>query len=161
MKDRKDPQTASVGIGSSKLAATSKQTGQLPTGSDDFGYQRGQRRRMKKRLGTCEQPGDEGAAGFSGGERRVWLYIYRVNRQTTSEMIENYIRSKPDFGDVPVKARELPTDEGRLKCFVVVAPLTYKDTMYKSNFWPVNVGIRRFDFERHRDFLQENRDFLQ
>lgn len=114
---------------------------------------------QKKRLGTSEQPtADEGA--FTGADRKVWLYIYRVMRHVTAEKIMDYIKEKPTFNSVPVQVRELPSEYNKLKCFVVTAPLKYKDQMYESSFWPQNVGIKRFKFDKHREFLQTGGDFL-
>lgn len=127
--------------------------------ADGFTIPRRQRRKLKKRLGTDEQSCD-GEEGFTGGDRKVWLYIYRVKRHVMPQMIVDYIMKKPGFESVLVDARELPSDPSKLKCFVVTAPLKFKDEMYQSSFWPQNVGIKRFKFELHREFLQSGADFL-
>lgn len=134
--------------------------GQAAVGDVGYGVQRSQRRRIKKRLGTHQQSPEEDSTGFSGGDRRVWLYIYRVKRHVTPKMITDYIKNKPDFASVNVEARELPSDPNRLKCFVVTAPLSFKDRMYDGEFWPQNVGVKRFDFNKHKDFLVRGGDFL-
>lgn len=127
---------------------------------DSFGLQRHQKKRVKKRLGTHEQSPEENSSGFSGGDRKVWLYVYRVRRHVTPNIIMEYIKKKPEFISLEVGVRELPSDPNKLKCFVVTAPLSLKDKMYDSDFWPQNVGVRRFDFNKHRDFLQTAGDFL-
>lgn len=65
---------------------------------NDFeGYNEPRRQaRMPKKLGTGEVPNDSEAKGFAGGDRRVWIYIYRVMK-SASETIENYTKAKPDF----------------------------------------------------------------
>lgn len=127
--------------------------------AEGFSIPRRQRHRMKKRLGTDKQECD--GKGFTGGDRKVWLYIYRVKRHVVPQMIVDYIVKKPGFESLLVSARELPSDPDKLKCFVVTAPLKFKDEMYQGSFWPQNVGIKRFKFEKHREFLQSaGADFL-
>ncbi|XP_045468263.1 uncharacterized protein LOC123676430 [Harmonia axyridis] len=106
------------------------------------------KRRPKKNLGTAEISEDETKNGFSGGERKVWLYIYRVNRVTTEKEIIDYITNKPGFDKYTTNVEEIPSGEDQLKRFLVTAPLIKKDIMYQPEFWPKNVGVKRFDFEK-------------
>jgi len=41
-----------------------------------------------------------------------------------------------------------------MKSFVVIAPLHNKDDLYDTSFWSNNVGIRRFDFVKNKEFLK-------
>lgn len=139
-----------------------RSTGDMPTESDNDGYQIVENRRnsrYRKKLGTGGSAPDH-AGGFAGGDRRVWLYLYRVKRSATEEVVAQYIKNKPGYERDKITVRELPTDENRLKCFVVIAPIEKKDEMYNSSFWPNFVGIKRFDFDKHRSFLDQNRGFL-
>lgn len=113
------------------------------------------KRRPKKNLGTAEISEDETKNGFSGGERKVWLYIYRVNRVTTEKEIIEYITNKPGFDKYTTNVEEIPSGEDQLKRFLVTAPLIKKDIMYQPEFWPKNVGVKRFDFEKNKKFLSE------
>lgn len=139
-----------------------KSTSGMSTGSNNGVYQivnNGRNSGYKKKLGSGgTAPGD--AVGFAGGDRRVWLYLYRVKRSATEEIVTQYINNKPGYEQDKITVRELPTDENQLKCFVVVAPLEKKDEMYDPSFWPNFVGIKRFDFNRHRSFLEQNGGFL-
>ncbi|CAG9764212.1 unnamed protein product [Ceutorhynchus assimilis] len=92
----------------------------------------------KKRLGKA-QPTQEG--NFVGGDRKVWLYLYRVKRECTETDIITYIKTQPGFTDLPVTVREIPSEQNKLKCFVVTAPLQKKDQMYDPEFWPQFVGV--------------------
>ena len=69
-------------------------------------------------------------------------------------MISDYIRGKSGFNEIEFAVKELPGEPNNLKRFVVSAPYTKKDDLYDPGFWPMNVGIRRFDFRRHRDFMR-------
>lgn len=120
---------------------------------DEDGYvevTRHKRRPLK--LGTAEAlDGDVNA--FSGGPKRVWINIYRVNKTATEEIIRDYVKKKAGLADMIV-VKEIPKEGATLKSFLVVAPLAKKDELYDTAFWPKYVGIRRFSFDRNRDFLE-------
>ncbi|CAG9770267.1 unnamed protein product [Ceutorhynchus assimilis] len=94
---------------------------------NDFIYPR---RRYKKRLGNAQPLTN---SNFVGGDRKVWLYLYRVKRECDENAILRYIKTKDGFENLLITVRELPTDQNKLKCFVVTAPLQKKDTMYDPN----------------------------
>lgn len=99
--------------------------------------------------------------GFAGADRKVWLYLYRIKTHVTSDMILNFLKNKEEFDVSQVSAREIPSESGRLKRFVVTVPFSCKEAVYNPNFWPENVGIKRFDFKKHQGFLNnEGADFL-
>lgn len=127
--------------------------------TSDAASRRQFRPRPKKRLGTGEN--FEGAGGsFGGEERKAWLYLYRVKKTATAEIIRSYIQGKAGFQNINICVRELPGSEGQLKSFVVVVPIEKKDEMYELSFWPKYVGIKRFDFQRHKDFLSTAGSFF-
>lgn len=117
------------------------------------------RQRRGKRFGTGETiEGNNGS--FAGEDRRAWIYLYRVKRGATEDVIREYIRSKPGFEKDMVSVREIPTTEAQLKCFVAIVPLDKRKEVYDPAFWPRNVGVKRFDFNRHRDFLAQAGSFF-
>ena len=113
-----------------------------------------------KRIGNANnEQGKEHS--FEGTASRLWLYLYRVKETTQEDNILKFIESKPGFQEASIVVKEIPSDAGHLKRFVVAAPLQKKDEMYSREFWPPGVGISRFDFRRHRGFLQQRGgDFL-
>lgn len=122
---------------------------------NDFTIVTYKKKRPKKNLGTAEVSEDERKHGFSGAERKVWLYINRVNRVATEKQILDYIVKKPGFDERNTNVEEIPSGEGQLKRFLVTAPLDKKDIMYRLEFWPKNVGVKRFNFEKNKKFLAE------
>ncbi|XP_045470540.1 uncharacterized protein LOC123677854 [Harmonia axyridis] len=60
-------------------------------------------------------------------ERKVWLNIYRVNNNVTTEMVEGHIKKQPGFENTKITVTELQTKQGQLKNFCVTAPLTKKN----------------------------------
>lgn len=113
-----------------------------------------------RKLGTGEEPRDSATKGFTGGDRRVWIYLYRVMKTATEDMITAFIKNKSGFEHLKIIVKEIVNSEDKLRSFVVVAPLDKKDDMYKTDFWPRNVGIRRFDFSRNQEFLKETKDLF-
>lgn len=129
--------------------------------NEDFKAQRRQRKMFNKRIGTAAVNDDLSNGRFEGEERKVWLYIYRVKRHVIPENIISFIKLKPGYKDLMVEVKELPNTGNRLKCFVVTAPLSKKDEMYNPDFWPTGVGVKRFSFVKHREYLDKNgADFL-
>lgn len=111
------------------------------------------KQKFKKRIGTGVISEEQNKNGFAAAERKVWLHLYRIKRTTEATMIEEYIKGKPEFQSVGIMVKEMPTDAPRLKSFVVTAPLRLKDHLYDVSFWPEGVGVKRFSFERNKDFL--------
>lgn len=106
--------------------------------------------KLGRNIGTGTRQTD-----FTGASRRVWLYIYRVKRTATEETIKKYISSSNGFENLEVTVKEIPTTENQLRRYVVTAPITKKEEIYKPEFWPCGVGVKRFDFTKHKDFLKE------
>lgn len=100
------------------------------------------------------------SGSFAGEDKKAWLYLYRVKRSATAEIISEYIKRKEGFQSVGICVKELPGGENQLKSFVVVVPFDKKEDLYNVAFWPRYVGIKRFDFQRHRDFLSTAGSFF-
>lgn len=115
-------------------------------------------KKPKKNLGTGESLEEGDPSGFSGIDKKVWIYVYRCKRVCKAEDIKQYIHKKPGFDEVQVDVQELSTNDKQNKCFVVSAPFDKKDIMYKPDFWPRNVGFKRFHFKKFKDYSQG--DFL-
>lgn len=104
------------------------------------------RKRRPKRLGTTKVALEEENTGFVGAERKAWIYIYRIKRHVTAEQVTEHIKKHDSFKDERVQVKELQSNPSQLKSFVVTAPLHKKDELYKPEFWPQNVGIKRFHY---------------
>ncbi|XP_045468062.1 uncharacterized protein LOC123676292 isoform X2 [Harmonia axyridis] len=154
-----DDKQTTMGYGKENIAKITKHRNTGRNQEEDFvEVNRGRKRRFKnpeKNIGTGQQN-----KGISGQERKVWLYIYRVNRNTTTNMIEDYILTKEGFDKQTIMVKEIPSEENSLKRFVLTAPIAKKDEMYKPEFWPSGVGIKRFSFSKHKEFTQQGKDFF-
>lgn len=131
------------------------------TNNDGFKVTTYKRRRQMKYLGTAEVNEENKTNGFTGEEKKIWLYIYRVKRTTEEQHIFNYITDKEVFQKNSITVKELPSEESQLTRFVVTAPFDKIYEMYDTNFWPGNVGVKRFILSKHREFLnQQGSGFL-
>lgn len=76
-------------------------------------------------------------------------------------MIETYIKEKPGFENEVVEIKQLNFEnkKGDLKSFLVKVPIKRKDELYKSEFWPENVVIKRFNLQVYKKTCAEA-DFL-
>ena len=104
-----------------------------------------------KRLGTAKVSNSE----FCGTVKKVWIYLYRINNTATEQKIKEYITKSESFKEEKLTVKEIPGNPDKPKRFVVCAPFSKKDELYNPEFWPENVGIRRFDFQKHQTFLQQ------
>ena len=118
---------------------------------------------FKKRLGVGKTTDIQQENGFMGAERKAWLYINRVKPHVTIEMVEAHIKKQPSFENEIISVKELPinnnNNRNNWKSFVVTAPLSRKDELYQPEFWPPNVGIKRFNFNLYKK-NQPMADFL-
>lgn len=109
-------------------------------------------RKRNRKLGT-----NETSSGFIGVEKRVWIYLHRIQRTVTKANIESYIKNQPDLTNADINIRELPTSDLQNKCFVLDAPFDLKNKLYDQTLWPKGVGIKRYSFQKHRE---NNKSFL-
>lgn len=108
----------------------------------------------KRRMGTIGTGSDTNNQDFGGVQKKLWIYIYRVNKTCTEDKVHTYIKQKTGLTDKEIWTKEIPVKGNGLSRFVVTAPLDKKELLYSSEFWPAGVGIKRFNFEKHREFLQ-------
>lgn len=109
------------------------------------------RRVLKKRLGTESVTEEQERNGFVGIDRKAWLYINRVRSHVTADIVKEYINRKPGFENETIEVQELSLNDKRgIKSFLVKAPLRRKDELYQPDFWPMNVGIKRFNFNMYK-----------
>lgn len=112
-----------------------------------------------KNLGTAKLEDKEKTTGFSAIERKVWIYIYRINKHVSEQIIRDYIKKQQDFSTCNIEVKQLDGDPSFSKRFLVTAPINKKEVLYDPSFWPEGVGIKRFDFSKHKEFLSKNTSF--
>ncbi|KAK9872632.1 hypothetical protein WA026_023847 [Henosepilachna vigintioctopunctata] len=102
----------------------------------------------RKRLGTADSSQNP---TFQGVQKKVWIFINRVQRNVVETNIQDYILSKEKFSEVEISVREIPGNPNGLKRFVISAPYKFKEDLYECDFWPSGVGIKRFNFNKYKE----------
>lgn len=137
----------------------SRKTKRQPKYADIVNKKLESKQKKTKRLGTGNS---EGMEEFKGPEKKAWFFINRVNPKVSEKTVENYIRKKEGFENQEVEVKELQfkIKKGDLKSFMVKVPFERKDQLYNTDFWPKNVGIKRFNFSIFNKNRVEN-NFLE
>ncbi|KAK9887604.1 hypothetical protein WA026_023487 [Henosepilachna vigintioctopunctata] len=89
---------------------------------------------------------------FKGKERKAWFFINRIKTNVSGDIAEKYIRSKSGLDNETIEVQELQFERkrGNLKSYLVKVPFPRKDKIYKPEFWPENVGIKRFNPQAYK-----------
>ena len=85
--------------------------------------------------------------GMQAEERRAWLYVAKLKRDTTVEKVERFLIKKGIAGEIDCE--ELTT-QGTMKAFKVGIPLYFLNTVSDPEFWPSGVLMRRFRLPRRQ-----------
>lgn len=87
-----------------------------------------------------------------GVQKKIWLYLYRIKRDITSEIIENYFKKHSKFKNANITVKELQTDSDQNKCFMFGIDFHFKEDIYKPSTWPKNVAYKRFNFRKYNEY---------
>lgn len=93
-------------------------------------------------------------------DKKLWLFVSRVHENVKDEDIKTYILSKGKLEENQVYARKLNTrnqEDLNYKCVLVGVPITMKEEIYKSEFWPLGIRYSRFDFTKGQHFLEKQK----
>ncbi|XP_045463871.1 uncharacterized protein LOC123673435 [Harmonia axyridis] len=105
-------------------------------GNTEDGNQYQNRKVNKRRMGTIGTGRETGNKDFGGVQKKLWIYIYRVNKTYTEDKVHTYIKQKTGLADNKIWTKEIPVKGNGLNRFVVTAPLDKKELLYSSDFWP-------------------------
>lgn len=114
-------------------------------GNSDGGFIPVIRRRRRESSNVVVGTGGITAAGFTGAERRLWLYIGRTGIDTTEETILNFLKATYNSEKFTCEKLVGRSDNPSFK---VSAPLECKQHIEKPESWPSGVVVRRFTFRR-------------
>lgn len=82
---------------------------------------------------------------FSAPARRAWIYVGRVDLNTSSQQILNYLKHKFPANNFQVE--ELAKREGATSVsFKVGAYVSLMEELYKGHTWPAGVLVKKFVF---------------
>ena len=83
----------------------------------------------------------QGESRIQAAESNAWLYIGRLNPDTTSEDLAEYIKENGISGRISCN---MVSDTDTSRAFKVGIPLKELDKLYEETFWPTNVICRPF-----------------
>lgn len=88
--------------------------------------------------------------------KKIWLFISRVSGSVQEQDIKNYVSSKSDSDIEQISVTLLKTrvNKAGFKSFMVGVPLTIKEEVYRTEFWPDGISFARFSFIRGQHFLE-------
>ncbi|XP_044764707.1 uncharacterized protein LOC123321301 isoform X2 [Coccinella septempunctata] len=104
-----------------------------PEGASGFITVRSKRNR-KGDVGTgiCENSSFKSSKAIKDEkDRKLWLFVSRVHENVEDEEIKAYI--------------------------LIGVPITMKEEIYKSEFWPSGIRYSRFDFTKGQHFLEKQK----
>ena len=115
--------------------------------NDSFQFQRprGYRLRAKAKFGsnTC----NTGSAALGGVKKCSEVFVFNVRTDITTEIVKEYVTntSNESGGTINViECRKVSKDDARTNSFVIMVFEDDAPRMLNSDFWPENVGFRRF-----------------
>lgn len=111
--------------------------------NDDFTVFHGRRKRVQRKniIGTGEDS-DE----LKGAAKKIWLFIGRVEPDTTEAQVIKYLKRKIPTGEF--SCEKIPT-RSENSCFKIGASYDYSENLNDPNFWPINTVVRRYLFRRN------------
>lgn len=84
-------------------------------------------------------------AELQAAEKKAWLYVGQLRESTTVDTVKEYLKKNGVEGDIDCE--ELNT-KGNSKAFKLGIQFNFLEDVENSQFWPVNVRVRRFRFFR-------------
>lgn len=133
--------------------------------ADGFIDVRRRKRKKNAHVGTAVLNGDSDAefqarSSKRPEDRKIWLFISKAKDSVTQDIVRDYIAAKGevDKSDIEVKLLQTRTSYKDNNCFLIGVPLTMKEKVYESGFWPTGIRYERFDFRMGRQFLNKEDD---
>lgn len=108
----------------------------IPEDTEGYKEVRYKKRKSRINFGTCE-----GVQGFSGVERRIWIYVGRVQPEVASEAIVDFLEKKCPGRKFTCERLKSRSPNGS---FRVGADYDLRDKLLEGSFWPTGVVYRRY-----------------
>ncbi|KAL3265471.1 hypothetical protein HHI36_009675, partial [Cryptolaemus montrouzieri] len=82
------------------------------------------------------------ADGFAASNKRIWLYIGRCEKETSVDDVAKYIKDKIPQSEFIIEKLNSKGINSSFK----IGDENLKDELYKSEFWPSGILVKRFRF---------------
>lgn len=117
----------------------------------------------KYQTGTAKTENNEDEEFKSSkGEKKLWIFLKKVNDSVTESTIKNYVKHKTNGNENEVTVQSVKNKtKFKKNCFLVGIKTEFKDLIYKNAFWPEGIEFSRFDFRRGQHFLDNPREKIQ
>lgn len=89
------------------------------------------------------------ADGFTGKDKKVWLFISRVEPHVTATLIDAYLKKQDALANRDFLIEEITLQRTDTKCFRIGADFDLKDALYNEELWPKGVRFTRYHFKRN------------
>ena len=83
----------------------------------------------------------QGESRLKAAQSNAWLYLGRLNPETTEEDIENYLKENGVSGRISCK---MVSSTYSRSAFKIGIPMIELDKVYEEAFWPADVMCRPF-----------------
>ena len=87
--------------------------------------------------------GCELEANLKAAERKAWVFVRRLSKETTEEMIKTHVEAIIKHNNISVEIKESKYNN---KNFVVGIPLKDIDVINNPKNWPVGVSVEKYIF---------------
>lgn len=85
---------------------------------------------------------------FISVPRKMWLYIGKVNKGVTTDIVRAFIKTKAAINNDEYLVVEQLKTIGELNAFKIGVNVQFYDKLNSSEFWPDGTIFRRFNFKR-------------
>ena len=122
--------------------------------------------RVPKRINNRRQQANDGrlrgirkgsdSSAFKAVKRTVDVFLGRVDRDTNTEIIHDYI--KDNFNVTCVKIEKLQIKTELYDAFKITVSLSDRDVLFNRDLWPEDVVISKFYNRNKNNYRKENGD---
>jgi hypothetical protein len=81
------------------------------------------------------------AGSLLAASKKVWLHVYRLHKDTTTDNVRSFIKSK--ITEMDIVCEQL-TSRGDYSSFKIGADSRHLSTLNDPSFWPSGTAVRRF-----------------
>lgn len=106
-------------------------------------------------IGTNQETGSSPDEIFEAPTPKLWLYVGRCKPDTTESKISNYLKKRLPSHEFEILKL---TTKGVNASFRLAADMNLYDQLYKPDFWPERVVIKKFIFRKNSKL--DGGDFL-
>ena len=128
-------------------------------GEINFEYPSYYKKKIKNRIRKTDIVTGTAASSdsrFMGNEKKVWIYVGRVKKNTTEEHIREYLVKR--FPESKFEVSQINDKDSVNSSFRIGTDLKLMDKMYDAATWPAGIIVKRYTFFRPKGQKFESND---